>query len=277
MITANGRTFIKRYLAGQAGSMVGAISVGIGSTAASLNDTRLAFEFARVPVSVISYDFASDLLVFKGTLDESVSGKIYEVGIWTAEVNTAAGNQGSQLITSFDSASESWTNGTYDTVTTRIGPDSLKHTPAASGNVSSVLSGLTLNFIDNSSLDSFVMAYNVDNANTSSIELRFRTDASNYYRFTVSAPTAGYKFSVFTKGSAAVVGAPKWDDINEIEIVTTATSGGAASVEFDGVRLEDVDTIAPTYGLVARYVPTLPTVKAEGFVHDVEYTLPVTI
>jgi hypothetical protein len=43
MLTANGRTFIKRYLAGQAGNIVGAISVGIGGTAASLNDARLQF------------------------------------------------------------------------------------------------------------------------------------------------------------------------------------------------------------------------------------------
>lgn len=277
MITTTGKTFIKRYLAGQAGDMVGAISVGIGSTAAALGDTRMQFEFARVPVDVISYDFASDLLVFKGSLDETVGGKIYEVAIWTSEVNAAAGNQESRIITTFDSETESWTNGTFDSAVTRIGADSLKHTPSASGNTSSVLTGLTLDFVDNSSLDTFVIAYNVDNSFTSSIKFRFRTDASNYYEFTVSTPTTGYKFSSFTKGSATVTGAPSWADINEIEVITTATGGGAASVEFDGIRIEDVDTVAPEYGLVARFIPVTPIVKAEGIVHDVEYTLPVTI
>lgn len=277
MITAVGRTFIKRYLAGQAGNIVGAISVGIGDTAASLNDDRLQFEFERVPVSVISYDFANDLLVFKGSLDENTSGKIYEVGIWTAEVNAAAGNQTSRIVTTFDSATEEWTNETTDTISTRIGVDSLKHTPTASTSVSSVLSGLSMDFIDSSSLDSFVIAYNVDNANVASAKVRFRTDASNYYEYTITTPAAGYHFSTFTKGSATVVGTPNWADINEIEVMTTATAGGVASIEYDGIRLEDVDTIAPEFGLVARFLPASPIVKADGVIQDIEYALLVTI
>lgn len=237
----------------------------------------MQFEFERVPVSVIAYDFANDLLVFKGTLDENVSGKIYEVGIWTAEVNAAAGNQASRTVTTFDSVTEDWTNETIDTVSTRIGADSLKHTPGTSASVSSVLAGLNMDFVDSSSLDQFVIAYNVDNANVASSKIRFRTDASNYYEFTISAPTTGYKFSSFTKGSATVVGAPSWTDINEIEVLTTSTSGGSASIEYDGIRLEDVDTIAPEFGLVARYVPASPIVKADGAVQDLEYALLVTI
>jgi|SRR6478609_7539126 len=278
MITAKGKTFIKRYMAGQAGTMVGAISVGIGSTAATLNDSRMQFEFARVPVAVIDYDFANDLLIFKGTLGENVEGKIYEVGIWTAEVNSAAGNQESKLITSFDSETEDWTNETMDTSVTRIGPDSLKHTPAASGSSSSVLTGITLDLVDYSSLDTFVLAYNVDNGFTASVKFRLRTDASNYYEYSVAAPGTGYRFASIQKGApSAVVGVPNWADINEVEIVTTATGGGSASVEYDGLRIEDVDSVAPEYGLVARFVPAVPVVKAEGIVQDVEYALPVSI
>jgi hypothetical protein len=277
VITANGRTFIKRYLAGQAGNVVGAISVGIGGTAATLNDAKLQFEFGRVPVAVTAYDFANDLLVFKGSLDDSLSGNIYEIGIWTAEVNSAAGNQQSRIITTFDSATEEWTNETMDTLVARIGVDALKHTPSASTSTSSVLSGLNMDFIDSSSLDQFVLAYNVDNANVASAAVRFRTDAANYYQFSVTSPTAGYKFSSFNKGSATVVGTPNWSDINEIEVVTTATAGGAASIEYDGLRLEDIDTIAPEYGLVARYVPAVPIVKGVGVVQDIEYALLVNI
>lgn len=277
MITAKGKTFIKRYLAGQAGTVAGALSVGIGSTAATLNDARMQFEFARVPVSVIDYDFTNDQLVFKGTLDESVGGKIYEVGLWTNEVNSAAGNQASRLVTSFDSETEDWTNETMDTSITRIGADSLKHTPAASGSSSSVLSGITLDFVDYSSLDTFVLAYNVDNGNTASVKIRFRTDASNYYEYTISTPSTGYKFQSWAKGTATVVGTPSWADISEIEVVTTATAGGSASVEFDGIRIEDVDTVAPDYGLIARFIPTVPVTKLEGIVQDIEYALPVTV
>lgn len=277
MITTNGRKFIKRYLAGQSGTMVGAISVGIGDTAATLADARMQFEFARVPVAVIDYDFVLDRLVFKGTLDEEVEGKIYEVGIWTAEVNSAAGNQESKLLTSFDSVTEDWDVETMTTTNTRIGADSLNHTPAASGTSASILTGISLDLVDYSSLDSFILAYNVSNANTASVKFRLRTDSSNYYEYTINTPTTGYKFSTLAKGTATVVGTPSWADINEIEVRTTATGGGAASVMFDGLRIEDIDSVAPEYGLVARFIPATPIVKAEGIVQDIEYALPVTI
>lgn len=277
MITSSGRTFIKRYLAGQSGTLVSAIGVGIGNQAPALGDSRLQFEFARVPVLVTDYDFATDQLIFKGTLDEELEGTIYEVGLWTAEVNSASGNQESRIITTFDSASESWDIETYDTANTRIGVDSLKHTPAASGTSASVLTGITLDLSDFTSLDAFVMAFYVANANTANCKVRFRTDSSNYYEFTVSAPTAGYKFVSFTKGTATVVGVPDWSNINEVEIRTTATSGGAASVQYDGIRIEDIDSVAPDYGLVARTVLATPITKTEGVLRDIEYALPVTI
>jgi hypothetical protein len=277
VITANGRRFIKRYLAGQSGTLVGAIGVGIGSTAPTLNDSRMEFEFARIPVAVTDYDFAADQLVFKGTLNEEVDGTIYEVGLWTSEVNSAAGNQESRIITTFDSETEEWDIETFDTANTRIGVDSLKHTPAANATSASVLTGITLDLGDFTSLDTFVVAFYVANASTANCKVRFRTDASNYYEFTINAPTAGYKFASFTKGSASVVGTPNWSDINEVEVRTTAKSAGSASVQYDGIRLEDVDSVAPEYGLIARTVLSVPENKQEGIVRDIEYVLPVNI
>lgn len=277
MITAQGRRFIKRYLAGQAGSIVGAISVGIGDTAATLNDARLQFEFARVPVLVTGYDFASDELIFKGTLGESVAGEIREVGIWTAESNGAPGSQQSFIITSFDADDETWDIETFDTVGARVGPNCLKHTPATSATSASVLTGISLDLEDYSSQDTFILAYNPENANTANVKIRFRTDASNYYEFTITSPTSGYKFHTFVKGSATVVGTPDWGNISEVEVRTTATGGGSASVKYDGLRVEDADTVAPEYGLVARFVPVSPITKTDGLIQDVEYALPVTI
>ena len=257
--------------------MVGAISIGIGDAAATINDTRLQFEFARVPVLITAYDFASDEIVFKGTLSEEVDGEIREVAVWTAETNGAAGSQESKILTSFDSADETWDVATFETTIARIGPDSLKHTPAAGATSASVLTGINLDLGDYSSQDMFVLAYNVDNANTASIKIRLRTDSSNYYEFTINTPTTGYKFAQFTKGSATVVGVPSWTDINEIEVRTTATGGGSASVEYDGLRVEDVDSVAPEYGLVARIVPVTPITKTEGIIQDIEFAIPVNI
>lgn len=277
MITADGRRFIKSYLASQGGTIVGAISIGIGSAAATLNDDRLQFEFARVPVLITSYDFVSDEIIFKGTLDESIGGKIYEIGVWTAEANSAPGAQAGKMLTSFDSESEEWTNETFETTVARLGPDSLKHTPAASATSTSTLMGVSLDLGDYSSQDAIILAYNVDNANTANIKVRLRTDSSNYYEFTITSPTAGYKFAQFVKGAATVVGTPSWAEISEIEVATTATSGGSASVSFDGLRMEDIDSVAPAYGMVARHVPALPITKNEGIIQDIEFAIPVTI
>lgn len=277
MITATGKTFIKRYLAGQGGNMVGALSVGIGGTAATINDSRMQFEIARVSVDVINYDFSTDQLIFKGTLDETVEGKIYEVGIWTAENNMALGAQQARLITSFDSVTEDWTNETVDSTVTRIGVDSLKHAPAASGSSSSVLTIPNLDMSEYSSVDSFILAFNVDNTNCASAKFRLRTDSSNYYEYSVTSPATGYQFATIAKGSAVVTGTPNWEDINEVEIVTTAKSSGSASVEYDGLRIEDFDSTDPEYGLIARYIPASPITKVAGIVQDFEYALPVSI
>lgn len=277
MFTTEGKTFIKRYLAGQAGTVIGAISVGIGSTAAALGDTRLEFEFGRIPVDVTAYDFENDRLVFKGTLPEELYGQIYEVGLWTDEVNAAAGSQEAKILTSFDSESEVWSGGSFASTNTRIGVDSLVLAPGASATASAGLTGLNVDLIDYSSGDSFVLAYHIANANTANLKVRFRNDSSNYYEFTVTSPTSGYKTSTFLKGSATTTGSPTWGDISEIYVYATATAGGTATVTFDGLRVEDTDSVAPEYGLIARYIPAVPIAKVEGFGQDIEYALAVTV
>lgn len=278
MITASGRTFFKRYLANQGTALAGALAIGVGSTAENLNDQALEFEYARVPIELTSYDFSTDRLVFKATLPSDVQGKVYEIGLWTDEVNPGINGSGaSRILTTFDSATETWTNGTYDTTTVRIGDDSLKHTPAASATVESINATQNLDLGDYSNNDKFLIAYNCDNANTQTVAIRFYTDSSNYYSFSTSSPSAGYHVQSFTKGSATITGSPDWSDITQISVLTTAKSGGAASVEYDGIRIEDVDTISPTYGLIARKVLSSPVTIEGGIEMDIEYALAVTI
>lgn len=277
MITSTGKTFIKRYLAGQAGTLVGAMSVGIGNLAPAVGDTKLRFEFARIPVNVTDFDMVNNQLIFKGTLPETVYGTIYEVGLWTSETNPALGSQENKILTSFDSATEVWTAGTFVSTNTRLGADSLRIQPAVSSSLSAVQTGLTLDLVDYSSLDQFVLAFYNANANTSSLRFRLRTDASNYYEYSVSTPATGFNIATFDKGSATVVGTPDWSDINEVLVSVTAGSGGAADVQFDGLRIEDIDSVSPQYGLISRYVLSSPINKAEGIIQDVEYALNVSI
>lgn len=275
MITNDGKLRIRRWLPGGGSNIASTIVVGVGSTAEAAGDTRLVFEVARVPVDIISYDNVNNLLIFKGALDAAMVGKIYEIGLYTQPVNTVAGGYGSRLLTSFDQATETWTNATWDTTNVRIGTDSLKQAPTASTTVTSVLN-TSLDLSGYSGADLFLLAYNVENANVSSIALRFKTDSSNYYTFTISNPSSGYAVSSFAKSTATVTGTPNWSNITSVEVATTAKAAGTAPVEFDGLRVEDIDSINPEYVMVAREVPASPITKVSGLVHEIEYGVPVT-
>lgn len=277
MILDSGKTHIKKYLAGQVGVISDTMAFGVMETTETSADTRLAFEVARAEVSVVSYDFVNDRLVFKGRLPLEFSGIIHEVGLWSQEINTAAAEYNSKLLLSFDSDSELWSFPVWNTTNARIGTDALRHAPAASGTATSDLTGVDFDLSGNSAADVFTLAYNVGNANTANIKVRFMTDASNYYEFTISTPTSGYKVTSVSKGSVAVTGTPTWDNITSVRVSTTATAGGAAQVDFDGLRIEDTDTNNPDYLLVARKVLAAPYTKVEGEEADMEFSIPVTL
>lgn len=276
MITTEGKTHIKRYLAGITNVIGEAIALGIGDTAESESDTELVYEFARVDVSLVSYDFANDVLVFKAEIPSEVAGKIYEVGLWSAEVDSRAEGYSSRNLVTFDSESEEWSTGTWETSTTRIGPDSLRLAPALNTVQSSVLSDIVLDLSGHSGADTFEMAYHVI-AVADSIEIRFRTDDANYYSWVIASPSTGYTFSETTKGALAATGSPNWANITSIEVIVDAPVGTGASVDFDSIRVNDVDTDNPDYIMVAREVLPAPHVKTEGIVQDIEFAIPVAI
>lgn len=273
MLTNNGKLHIKRCLA-NATAIGRSISLGIGQSAESVASQNLDFEFVRADVELVSYDFTNNRLVFKAKFPEWVSGTIYEVGLWSESTNQLSGAYASRTLTEFDSSRENWA-GTYSTANSRIGADSLVQAPGASATVSNSLTSLGIDLSGNSDADLFIFAFHVVTA-PATVQFDFITDASNYYRFTVSGPTAGYKVVSANKASATVTGAPSWANITEIRVRTTA-GAGAAEVHFDGVRLEDVDTINPEYTLVSREVLTTPVVKEYGKALDVEHSLVINI
>lgn len=276
MITLEGKQHIRRYLAGWTENIAEAIAFGIGTATETSTDKSLQFEVGRVDVSLYDYDFVNDAIVFKGSVPDEFIGKIYEIAIYSKFDDATAGNYGSRLITSFDSATEDWTNAAYTAVNTRIGIDSLNHTPALSATTTSVLSGINMDFSGNSGSDEFLFAFNCANANTASIAFRFKTDASNYYTYTASNPATGYTIVAATKGSLTVTGTPSWASITSVEVATTSKVGGASNVELDGIRIEDRDALNLDYTLVAREVIS-PITKLDGQSQDIEYALDVTI
>lgn len=285
MITNEGKNHIRRYLAGYVPAIAQSMVFGIGATTETGADTTLTLEVARSAIVLTSYDFVNNRLIFKAPVPDDYTGKVYEIGIYSLLDNPAAGDFGSRNITTFDSTTEDWVDAgtsaaeTFVSTNTRIGIDSLSHTPALSTTKTSSLRDVTLDFSGNSGADSFTFALNVGNNNTNSVTVRFMTDASNYYSLALGTgvQTSGYKIISVTKSAATTTGTPNWGNITEIQVATNSKASGASAVELDAIRLEDKDSINLDYVLVARKVLVSPFTKVDGAAQDAEFTLDVAL
>lgn len=261
MITNFGKTYLKGYLVGLNPIIASEIAFGIGSTAPALGDSYLDFEVDRATINLISYDYDANQIVLKAELEQILQGVINEVAL-LGPLAQGRGIEDSPVITNFSSIDGSWsTNGgaavyandnADPTFTTRVGPNSLKHSPAASGTSTSVLEVLILDLSDFAGTDKFKFAYNVGTAFTSNVQFRFFTDASNYYTFSLGVQTAGYKIVSVAKSAATVTGAPSWSSISQVAVITTSGSGGASNVQFDALKVEVFDSLNPVNQLIAR-------------------------
>lgn len=283
MITTTGKVHIKRFLGGLSPVLAASIGFGIGNKAEAIGDTALQFEVARADIIFTSYDFVNDLLIFKASVPDTLTGTVYEVCLYDTPSDFGAADFGPRLIASFDSASESWvdnTTGSTDTYTvsnTRLGINSLSHVPNASAAKTSALRDRYLDLSGYSGADKFSLAYNVGNGNTSGIRILFLTDAANYFSYSLGAQTAGYKVTNFTKGSAAVTGSPDWSTINQILVETTSGAGGASAVDYDGLRIEDVDGVALNQTMISRELLATPYVTESDMTQDIEFSMVVSL
>jgi len=283
MITGDGKTYIKRYLAGQVPSIAQSIAFGLGTKVEAVGDTALQFEVGRSPIALTTYDFVNNKLLFKAAVDEKYAGAIYEVALFSTPANTSAGEFSSRLLTTFDSGSEEWVDASsglaesYVSAPTRIGGDSLSHAPAPTTTKTSSLRSLFLDLSGYSNNDVFNFAYNVNNGNCSGISFKFLTDAANYYTITLGAQTTGYKIVTAAKATAVPTGTPNWATITEMQVATSASAVGAAQVDYDGIRMEDMDTINPNYVMVSRELLGTPFIKEDGKVQDIEFSLDVSV
>ena len=275
LITTAGKTYVMKYLAGYVGSIARGMAIGLGATTATVADSSLAFEWNRVPILMTSADYANTAIVFRGQIPAALCGSIYEVGLWS--LLDAGQIYGSRLLFTFDSASETWSAGTWQTTTDRIGVDNLRLAPATSGTLTSTIVGLSLDLSGYSALDEFRLAYNVNSAFVATAKVILYTDASNYFTYTITAPGAGYTLTAFHKSDCAITGAPSWANITSMAVQVTSTSGGSGSIDFDAFRMEDKDLNSEQYVFVSRAVPATPIVKLAGSPLDFEYSLDVTL
>lgn len=281
MITTGGKLHIKRYLAGVVPAVAQSIAYGTGGKALAVGDTRLQFEIGRADITLVEPDYVNNKIIYKATIPEDISGVIYELGLFSVAADAVAGEFSSRLLASFDSDTEDWADAggiapTYVTTNARVGKDSMRHTPAASGTELDILA-VDLDLSGYSNADIITFAFNVGNANTSGITLRFMTSTGNHFAYSYGAQTAGYKFVELPRGSFTSTGTPDWSTITSIQVQTNSGAGGASQVDFEGIRIEDADTINPEYVMVSRDLLSVPFVKEEGKIQEVEFSLGINV
>jgi hypothetical protein len=300
MITKFGKRFLINYLAGNADFSKKEIALGIGSTTpnAKGNDTRLDFEFYRLPATISSIDIeqtGTDIdgdpifsykAVYQATIPQDVAGVVTEVALYPGS-RSSKNNFDSRAVTLFEN-NVLWTDSVganpgiqvnTESFTSKIGENMIYIQSAPSSSKEYTLSFNQIDLSGYSINDSLALAYKKDDNNVSNIRVKFYSSPTQYcyLDFTPSAGT-GDKIqsaslsSLFSNTSATP---PDFANITKVGIEVTAGSGGAAKVYFDGLRINDEDTFDPTYGMISRSVLTGGDIiyKTSGRQVDIEYKL----
>ncbi len=300
MITKFGKRFLTSYIAGASDFNSKDLAIGIGNTAvdANGNDTKLEFEFYRLPVTLGSFDISQTgvdgggnpifayTAIYKATVPQDVSGVISEVGLYPG-VRSSNNSYDSKFITSFEN-NINWldssnnnpvlrSNSTSPVFTAKIGESMVQFDVNQSTSKEYKNSIVNLDLSGYSVNDSLSIAYKKNDNNVTAIRVKLYSSETQYYYadFTPSSGT-GDKIqsismsSVFSNISAT---APDPTNITKVGVEVTAGSGGPTTVYFDGLRINDEDTFDPQYGLISRSVLTTPLQKPSGRPVDIEYKL----
>lgn len=272
LITTEGKRLILRVLAEQASSIGQAIGLGVGAVAATVADTRLQWEIDRQGIAIKNVDYTNSRVIMKTTLPQNSIYTIYEMGLWSQFTNSFNSDNVSKVLTTFETAFETWTNTTLDATQSRTSPDSVKISAAISSTTTASTS-VDLDLTGYSALDQFSIAFYKANNNITTLALKFDSATGSYEKSaTVTALPVGYNILTLNKGDFVATGTPDWSAITTMNVKVTA-GATAGNLILDGIRIEDGDTLNPSYVLVSRSVLGSPLVKTDSSPMDVEYAI----
>ncbi len=289
LLTKFGKRYLTQYLAGQSTNTLKDIALGVGSTAATVNDTQLGFEFYKSAVSMNSIDIQTNSttgistygVVHKTTIPVDIAGTINEVGLFP-NVILGSTDYASNSISTFED-NQSWTDSTgayASSVTTpfpKIGTSYLSIGATAS-QLKEYYYNFNLDVSGYSALDSLTLAYYQSDTNLDYVFVRMYDSNNNYYeiRYAGDAST-GYKIKSLTLNnlysSGYGSGTPNQTSIVKISCGVKAKASGATTVLFDGMRINDEDSFRTDYGMISRSVLTTPITKSLGKQMVIEYRI----
>jgi hypothetical protein len=297
MITKFGKRFIASYLAGMVSFPKQDIAIGIaGSTdyAAADSNTRLGFEFYRLPASFGSIDIQTDgggnstySVIYKATLPQDIAGVIKEICLYPGS-RTSVNNFDSKFISDFennlvwfDVAEQNPTLVAYSEETPeypvpRIGSSLIMVETPQSTSEQYTATVSTFDISGYSANDSLTLAYEKADTNLSSIKVKLYSSDTAYHMATFTASgAAGPKIATVNLSSLTTHNSPT-STITKVGIEVTAGSSGDSVVYLDGLRINDEDTFDPTFGMIARDVLVTPLEKKAGKPVDIEYKIGLT-
>jgi len=294
MITKFGKRFLTNYMAGNISFSAKELAFGIGSTTPNINgnDTRLDFEFYRVPVKLSSIDISEVggnfvySAIFIATIPQDVSGVISEIALYPS-TRTSTNNFDSKFLTSFENNvlwydADGFNPGIQlntSNFISKIGETMVLIQSPVSASKEFKTNLDALNLSGYSVNDSLSLAYKKADNNVSKIRVKFYSSATQYCYadFTPESGTGDkiQSVSLNTLFSNTSTPPPDFTNIINLGVEVTAGSGGTTSVYFDGLRINDEDTFDPTYGMISRSVLTGSNIitKTSGRQVDVEYKL----
>lgn len=268
VITKFGKRFLTNTIAGNVSNLKKDIAVGIDYTSATENDTRLGFEFYRVPVFFGSSDIqtvegvSTYSAIFKTSIPQDVEGHINEIGLYPS-TRSSINNFDSKFLTNFSNYLD-WTDqdlfkADFSINNPRIGNNLIIMQSGGSGaneyfyEISPIdLSGYSVN-------DTLRLAYTKIDQELESIIIKFYSSDTQYFEYEIT-PTADLGNTITSDipmsliFAGATSPAPDKSSINKIGITITPSGTTTTYVGFDGLRINDEDTFDPFFGLISRSV-----------------------
>ncbi len=270
MILDKGRKHIQNYVGGNVNELATHMVVGIGDTAATLNQESLDLEIGKFPISLVASDPNSPNVVLKAVCPSEINGKFYELGlVYNSEEFSLVG----ETIVSFTEGIEKWSDAVWSTENSRVGKEALQISLEPGETKISSLTLPKADFSRYSENDNLVFAYQISLAEVTNVKLRLGRDYLNYFEYSFPVEI-GYKIEKATKGSFVKVGQVYWDEISYVELsaVAPVLNLGTALVDFDLLKIEPLQN--PNI-LVSRSVVITPFVKTKDKPLEIEYALEV--
>lgn len=294
IITKFGKRFLTQYLAGIGAGQSKDIAIGIGTSAASINNTQLDFEFYRIRAAIESSDIQTDAatgissyaVVYKATLPVDVAGYINEVGLFPS-ISFGDTDYQSQIISTFENPLF-WLDEVSLPAESAVDP-----VPPIGANWMSVTSEAgavkeysyttDIDLTGYSANDSLTLAYRQTDLNLDYVFIRMYSSDSDYYEVRFQGDTVGNKLNkidlrypynnIDIDDTAGYNTGSPTKDIQKISVGVKANTGTDSVVLFDGLRINDEDSFRTDYGMISRSVLTEPQIKELGKEMDIEYRL----